>query len=240
MSRRLSWAASFVAWTLAAGCVLYRRPVDVGDPAVQSRMAVTALAREDYASARPTLLDLAARCQSGEYGRRAVLLLAASELDTGNEAGSPQTALQLARSYLLLPDAPSEEVVLARALYRLAADLGGHEAMPGADSPAPGPRVAPRFDGCESSPDLMFHPLPSTSSETLVDREQALMDREQALVDREQTLVAEVAATTDSLATVRQALSTSRERVTELESELERITQLLTSGAERHSVSGRP
>jgi hypothetical protein len=190
-------------------------------------MAVMALLREDFASARPTLLELAGRCQSGEHGRRAVLLLAAAELDTGNENGSPHTALQLSRSFLLLPNAPREEVVLARSLYRLAADLGGLDgAAPSADSVTVGPYVAPRFDGCDSTPELAYRPLPATTVETLADRERAL----------ETTL----AARSDSLATLRSALSESQRRATELESELARITQLLTTGAERQSASVRP
>jgi hypothetical protein len=167
-----------------------------------------------------------------------VLLLAAAELDTGNEAGSPRAALQLARSYLLLPNAPPEEVVLARSLYRLAADLGGlTETAPpdslATESPPRGPFVAPRFDGCESTPELAFRPLPATSAETLADRERAF---ETSLAARSDSL----AARSDSLATLRSALSASRRRVAELESELARITHLLTSGAERHSAIVRP
>jgi len=232
MIARASSAALFAVLILAGGCVPSSRRVDVRDPSVQSRMAVMALLREDYASARPTLLELAGRCRAGEHGRRAVLLLAAAELDTGNESGSPQTALQLARGYLLLPNAPREEVVLARALYRLAADLGGlDETAPAADSlstdsPPKGPYVAPRFDGCESTPELTYRPLPPTTAETLADRERALETS--------------LAARSDSLATLRNALSTSRQRVTDLEAELARITQLLTSGAERHSANVRP
>jgi hypothetical protein len=227
MSARAPSAALLAVLILAGGCVPRSRRIDARDPSVQSRMAVMALAREDYASARPTLLDLAGRCQSGEHGRRAVLLLAAAELDTGNEVGSPRAALQLARSYLLLPNAPREEVVLARSLYRLAADLGGlEETAPTADSLQTGPYVAPRFDGCESAPALTFRPLPATSSETRADRERAL--------------ATSLAARADSLAALRNELSASRERVTELEAELARITQLLTSGAERHSADLRP
>jgi hypothetical protein len=204
-------------------------------------MAVMALLREDFAAARPTLLELAGRCRTGEHGRRAVLLLAAAELDTGNEAGSPQTALQLARSYLLLPNAPREEVVLARSLYRLAADLGGlEETAQASDSLRLGPYVAPRFEGCESIPELTYRPLPATTAQTLADRERAL---ETSLAARSDSLAARshsLAARSDSLAVLRNALSASRQRVTELESELDRITQLLTTGAERHTARVRP
>ncbi len=224
MSVRASAVTLLAALTSAAGCLTpISSRVGVQDPAIQSSMAVMALEREDFASARPPRLELVGRCQSGEYGRRAVLLLAAAELDTGNEAGSPQAALQLARSYLLLPDAPPEEVVVARALYRMAADLGGSVEAPATSDSAPrGFHVAPRFDECDSVPDLMFRPLPSTSAETMAERERALE--------------ATVAARADSLTALKSALAASDHRVTELQSELDRITQLLTSGAERHGV----
>jgi hypothetical protein len=221
MSARALSATLLVVLVMAAGCVPRSQRVDVRDPAVQSRMAVMALLREDFAFARPTLLELAARCQAGEHGRRAVLLLAAAELDTGNEGGSPQTALQLARAYLLLPNAPREEVLLARSLYRLAANLGGlEETAPATDSLPLGVHVAPRFDGCGSAPEL------------------AITD--ETLAGRERRLEASLAARSDSLATVRSALAASRRRVEELETELARITELLTTGAERHTENVRP
>jgi hypothetical protein len=226
MRVRAPSATLIVVLFMAAGCVPRPQRVDVRDPAVQARMAVMALLREDFASARPTLLELVGRCQAGEHGRRAVLLLAAAELDTGNEDGSPRTALQLARAYLLLPNAPREEVLLARSLYRLAADLGGLEDTAPAPEAPPGVEVAPRFDGCDSALELAYRPLPATTDETLA--------------GRERRLEASLAARSDSLATVRSALAASRQRVEELETELARITQLLTTGAERQTVNVRP
>jgi hypothetical protein len=223
MSARAHVVALLAVLTFAGGCLPMRTATaDVQDPAAQERTAVLALVREDFETARPRLLELASHCRSGEHGRRAVLLLAAAELDTGNEGGSPQAALQLARSYLLLPETPREEAVVARALYRLAADLGGEAAPATTDSTSGGILVAPRFDDCEQVPDLLFRPLPSTSSETLA--------------DREKTLRSTLAVRSDSIAALRDALAESDRRVTELESELERITELLTSGAERRIV----
>lgn len=229
MTPRALRAALLIALGLSAGCAATSPRLDVSDPSIQARMAVMALLREDFEAARPRLLHLASQCESGEHGRRAVLLLAAAELDTQNEAGSPATAAQLARSYLLLPDAPIQETVLARALYRLAADQGG------LDSPGRGPTVAPRFDECGASPELEFRPLPETPAETGADRMRTLEARVAAQSDS----LATMTALSDSLAMVRTAAEASRQRVTELEQELHRITQLLTSGAERHSGSDR-
>ena len=189
-------------------------------------MAVTALMNEDFESARPHLMALASQCQAGEHGRRAVLMLAASELDPGNGSGSPATAAELARGYLLLPDAPREEIVLARALYRVAADLGGlEETTAAAESTGAGLAIAPRFNACGEAPQLRFRNLPTTSDETLAARMQALEAR--------------LGAKSDSLAAARTSAEASSQRVAELEQELERITQLLTSGAERLGASDR-
>jgi hypothetical protein len=117
--------------------------------------------------------------------------------------------------------------VLARSLYRVAAELGGlAEASGDSGALASAPVVAPRFDGCEATPELAFRPLPSTPTETVADRIQAL----------EATVVAQA----DSLARLKTQTGASQRRVEELEQELERITQLLTSGAERRSGGARP
>ena len=229
MSRRASRTALLSALVAAAGCATPARRVDVNDPAMRERLAVMSLLEEDFGTARPRLLDLVARCESGEHGRRALLLLAAAELDPQNEAGSPEMAARLARAYLLLPDAPREEIVLARALYRLAADLGGLEETAAVSvSAARGPTVAPRFDACGRPADLRFRPLPATSEQTLARRMHLLEAQLAAQADS----LARLKAQSDSLAIARAAVDRSRQRVAELEQEIERITQLLTSGAE--------
>ena len=240
MSDRARLARLVVGLTSFGAACMPTPPTEVLDPSVQGRMAVMSVLREDFESARPRLLELSGRCRSGEQGRRAVLLLAAAELDTGNEAGSPQDALHLARSYLLLPNAPREEVVIARTLYRLAADLGGSvDAVAAPDSTTRGLHVAPRFDDCDSTPELRFRPLPSTRLQTVAGREVAL---EESLAMRTDSLVAlsdSLAALSDSLATVTDALAESNQQVTDLQGELDRIRRLLTSGAERHGSSDR-
>lgn len=147
-------------------------------PAERARRAMTALQREAFALARYDLLALASDCRSGRYGRDALLLLAAAELDTGNPDGSPRLARQLAAQYLLLPDASPERVPLARSLYRLGADLGGPSApvqermvqatpasAPGeahapGEPPSPSSGPASDSDGAASSPG---EPAPSSA-----------------------------------------------------------------------------
>ncbi len=221
MSDRAHGTALLWALIFSAGCASASPSIPASEPAVRARLAVMALAREDFDRARPRLLELASQCQTGEHGRRAVLLLAAAELDTENESGSPTTALQLARSYLLLPNAPRDEVVLARALYRVAAELGGLEEASTENAPV----IAPRFDGCDATPELGFRPMPSTTNETVADRIHALE--------------ATIAAQADSLARLSAQTGASRRRTAELEQQLERITQLLTSGAERQTSGAR-
>jgi hypothetical protein len=58
--------------------------------------------------------------------------------------------------------------------------------------------------------------------------------------DRIQQLEATIVAQADSLAKLRAAAGTSQRRVEELEREIARITQLLTTGTERGGSSDRP
>jgi hypothetical protein len=55
-----------------------------------------------------------------------------------------------------------------------------------------------------------------------------------------EVLEATIVAQADSLAKLRSAAATSQSRVEELEAEIARIMQLLTSGTERRSASDRP
>jgi len=202
MKALVRWGTAAVTALVASACASVGRPVPTGDdPAVQARLAVMALQREDFESARRRLLELAARCDAGAYGRRAILLLAAAELDPENEAGSPRAAADLTRVYLELPDSPREDQVLARTLYRVAADLGGLE----------GSSSAPELllEVCGAGGDTAARPLPSTPEVTTAERLRALEAEAHA---------------------ARTQASTSAERVAELEAEIRRITDVLTSG----------
>lgn len=201
----------FAACTLSACALRAPRP-DNGDPDYRARRAFDALHLDAFPVARNDLQWLAARCEAGERGRRALLLLAAAELDPQNRLGSPHRAARAAASYLLLPDADGEHVPLARALYRLAIDRGATPADAQALAGEDGPLFAGRFDTCDA--DVPVDPtlsLPTTPVETTAARMQAL----------------EAAA--DSL----------RVHADQLETELERISELLREGGRVPATGAR-
>ena len=97
---------------------------------------VAALDRGDHAAAAARLAPVAAICPVDATGRRAVLLLAAAELDPRNGAGRPNAAAELAAFYLGRAYDDSWERALAVELYTLALDYGAQpvdgRAIPGA------------------------------------------------------------------------------------------------------------
>lgn len=208
-----------VAACSLSACALRGSGPDNTDPDYRARRAFDALHLDAFPLARTDLQWLAARCETGEHGRRALLLLAAAELDPQNRRGSPDRAARAAASYLMLPDAEGEHVPLARALYRLAIDRGARPAdAEAAYAGEDGPLFAGRFDTCEAEgpvdPTLS---LPTTPVETNAARMQAL----------ERSFLA-LRVESDSL----------RIRARELEKELERIGELLREGG-RTTAGGR-
>lgn len=217
---------TWMALALSAGCAL--RPSGPGafGPEARATQAVEALERESYESARLELLSLAARCEAGEHGRDALLLLAVSELDPMNPFGSPDEAARLAAAYLELPDPDVRDALLARATYRLAVDLGGvvHDSVTGA-SRRRAPPVAERFEACEGRPLLPVPaPLPTTPELTTAARLAALRTDLQA----KSTSLSASARERDDL---RMRTTTLQARIDELEAELDRIKALLRDGA---------
>jgi hypothetical protein len=89
--------------------------------------AVAALALGEFDSARPDLLWLASRCEAHENRLRALLLLAAADLDPMNGAGSARAAAMAAAAYIRSADAAEDRLPVAHALFRLAADRGALE-----------------------------------------------------------------------------------------------------------------
>lgn len=185
---------------------------------------VEALELGDFVGAEDRFRRLAARCEEGERGRRALALLAALELDPRNGGGTPQEAARLAATFLNLPGAPAEERAVARTLYLAALDRG---ALPvrddsalvdpdaaGAVQATVGPipaaylRPARRFTGCDEGPpewvDLPEHPGVTAAEAIRSARAEGAVSRHM----------------TDSL----------QARVRALETELERIRKLLRGG----------
>jgi hypothetical protein len=180
--------------------------------------------------------------------------LAAAELDTENPHGSPRAAALLAAGYLVLPDAEADQLPVARAMYRLAADRGGlsegagegaadedgagedgadedgagedgaDEDGAGEDGADPLPSLAVRFDTCQ--------PMPDTEWAHRLPDPPALTTSA-----RIAALESELAAASDSLSILRERNGALREgnaalqaRTGELEAEIQRVAELLRNG----------
>lgn len=170
--------------------------------------AQEALLRGDVAEAEPTLRQLASRCESGTWGRDALLLLMAAELSPANPAGSSDEAARLAARYLQLPGASGPSLSLAETFYLLALDLGARPVADPSERPPGAVRVALSFQDCDRPVEAMrlrelpSHPGPATTSDRL----------------------RRTAAERDSLSAVVDSLTV---RIGELETELDRIRRLL-------------
>lgn len=220
---------------LASACATPRAtPGSTDDSPSRLLAGAAALEGGRFGEASRTLRDLAARCESGEEGREAVLLLSTGELDPRNPGRSTAASAQLAARYLQAPSIPVTSRVVAESLYLLALDLGappvqdpfgpistvwgiaasdsvaglGAGGMDGTGGPW---SVAPRFESCESNAaPQQIRDLPSLPGASLSDSVGSLVDRRDAL-----------RATVDSLS-----------------SELERVRGLLRSGPAR--LDGTP
>lgn len=234
-----------VAWILVAACVSDPpervAPVAESTPAEEEAVAppesrfleaTVALEHGRFEEAYWEFQALAEQCESGKWGRRSVLLLAAQVMDPGNPLRFPDAGAQLAARYLQVPAPSISTEALARSLYVHALELG---ATPVEDPFAPIPirdtppedaggrsgtareaairaeaagswTVAPRFRSCDSreTPSLV-RSLPDAPESTLYGDLEALSREREFL----------------------------RARVDSLESELERVRGLLRSGATR-------
>lgn len=179
-------------------------PADLG---TREHRALTALAQEDFAAARGDLLWIASRCEAGEPRMRALLLLAAADLDPTNSGGSPRAAAVASAAYLLSDDASPDRLPVARALFRLAADRGALD--PGVRGD-PAAALVELAVSCASDTGDPSRGLPSVPSTSLAERIGAL---EEALSIR-----------SDSLSVV-------NHRVGALEAELQRIASILRDDA---------
>jgi hypothetical protein len=162
----------------------------------------------DFQGARELLEELVTHCESGPWGRDAVLVMGALELSPRNPAGTPDVAAGLLARYLQEPTAPPSSVILAETLYLAALDRGadpvGNPFVFRPDLPP----VAPRFAACHRDSD----PAPVRSLPTLPESgaTREILDRTQ--VER------------DSLAILADSLIRRNEA---LEAELDRIRRLL-------------
>ena len=97
---------------------------------------MAALDEGDYARAANQLAPVAAICPVDELGARALLLLAAAELDGRNAEGRPDAAAELAAFHLARSHPEDWAGAMAEELYLIALDLGADpipaEAIPDA------------------------------------------------------------------------------------------------------------
>ena len=208
------WPLYVASLTLVCGCALDTegRPPGPDDAPVEAGAetfddGIAALAAGDYETASTRLGRVAAACESGSRGRRAVFLLATAALDPRNPAASPDTAARLAAHILTLPGTDPDERLAAETLYLLALDRGASPDTAAArpERPALEPPPAPRYTDCAGAGlagDTAGASLPELPGPPAADR------------------VERLEAARDSLA----------RRVAELEAELERIRQLLREG----------
>jgi len=223
---------------LWGGCAfLTASPGGGVSPELRAQRAQVALEREAFDDAREHLVALASDCASGAHGREALLLLAASELDTGNPQGSPRLAAHAAASYLLLADADADpdRIPLARALYRLGADLSPPE------SQASLPSFAPRFDSCNpavAAASATTPVLPSTPARwgsRLSVLRAHLSARSASLADARDQLDAR----SEEIARLRAESVALERQIATLQAEIDRIMELLKSGMPGHTPHGR-
>jgi hypothetical protein len=233
-ARRPVLAGSLVlgAMALTAACTWI--PVGAVGPGGENpsearfHLAMSAVQRDDYGAATRELRELAGECESGAWGRNAVLALASLELSPRNPDGSPGAAARLAARYLQIRTAPAGSVAVAETLYLLALDLGASPVTdPLASSGgAEGTEIA--FENCDRETEasvireLPSHPGPSTTWATL----RAARAQRDALT-----------AAADSLAVLADSLAL---RTVELEAEIERIRRLLLPDTVRVGESSLP
>lgn len=231
------------AWILVAACASAPQPESVPSPEVEAGQrggagagshahdptvsspsaealrfsgATSALKAGRFQEGYWELQSLAGQCGSGEWGRRAVLLLAAHLLDPRNPARSPEAAARLAARSLQVPTLSVSAEALARSLYVHALELG---AEPVADPFGPIPvlppdsgeagradreaaarkeavgswQVALRFRNCDAHRDpMLVRSLPEPPESTLYQGLEAAYRERAALTTRADSLQSEL------------------------------------------------
>ena len=157
---RRRWPLPFLAsLTLLYGCTFVSEQLGItpedSDGSARSEeelleRGVTALAAGSYDVASDRLGRLAARCEAGHAGRRAVHLLATAALDPRNPAASVDTAAGLAAHVLALPGTAPDERITAETLYLLALDRGARQLDSDSLRAAFLPPLAPRYTDCDA------------------------------------------------------------------------------------------
>jgi hypothetical protein len=105
-----------------------------------------ALANGDYLAAHTDLAWVAQHYGNEDTGQRALLILAAMEMDPRNPARRPAVAADLAASFLRLPERELWVDPIAQTLYLQALELGAADSLK-ADSAAAERQLLPKFSG---------------------------------------------------------------------------------------------
>lgn len=142
------FAILFVA--LLPSCMLAGPAEAPSEDAARERTfedGIDALEQAEFERASQRLAAVAAICPVDEVGRRAMLLLAAAELDPRNRAGRVEVAAELTAFQLTRPSATETwSTALAREIHLLALDYGA-TAIPAGEAPDPGVLWRRYFEG---------------------------------------------------------------------------------------------
>lgn len=213
-------ALGLASAVLIGGCSVFSGGGAGIEPEAPYVRAAALLEVGRYEEAGAALREVASRCESGERGRHALLLLAALDLDPRNRQAEPDSAALMAARFLFLPGLPVAERPLGETLYVLALDRGGD---PGLRPTEGEDGLARRFSDCGEPVTGRVVSLPvlpeSAGDESMLEvtaERDAAVARVEELMSQNYTLGA---------------------RVAELEAELERIRRILRA---RPDTTGAP
>ena len=168
---------------LVVGCATLKAPLESsGEKRFEDALA--ALARGDYRSAHEGFSWVAQNERDDDHGRRALLILAALELDPRNPERRIASGTDVAASYLALTERPAWTNPLAQTMYLLGLELGAaEERVEKAEREAerasarlpslPGPSVSARIRTIEQERDRLTKRV-ETLEKQLSDKEQEL------------------------------------------------------------------
>lgn len=164
---------------MTVGCATVRSVWQTPDED-RFKAGVRALAGGDYAKAHAELRWVAQHYANEDPGQRAMLILAAVELDARNPARRPEVGADLAATYLRLPDRDDWLDGIAQSLYLVGLELGTiEERMERAEAQQrilpkfPGPTVAARIKNVEQERDRLSKRVTALEAE-LAEKEREL------------------------------------------------------------------